>query len=183
MTDVTNTEAKVEMSVSAPENTPVPAPINSTICEWRSKVFFPETYSDECVQFLDEHADKGVLSRSGTFRLKDGISGATVPYELCPYRVKDILRKINAAGDLPRSAFKTPRSHRTALCNLHIYGYLSDLKDKLLMQKRRVRAQYMKRWARNNRDKLKQYSTNAVKYKMKWRDEQNMLAQLSNENV
>jgi hypothetical protein len=146
--------------------------------DWRKNVYLPDTYSQECQDFLDNHVSKGVLSRRGNFQLKDNI-GEVVPYELCPGRVKLMLQKITAEGDLPRSAFKSTRDYRCAVINLHIYGYLQNLKDHTLMQKRRVTAQYTKRWSRNNSDKVKQYSANAHKYKRKWKNECELLNILS----
>ena len=142
--------------------------------DWRQKVFMANTFSQNCQDFLDKHGTKGELSTTGNFFLKDSI-GELVPYELCPPRVKRMLQKINDDGDLPRSAFKSLREHRTAIINLHIYGYLHELKDKTLMQKRRVQADYLKKWGRDNCSKTKGYASNAKKYRSKWRNEVDLL--------
>ena len=153
------------------------APDQPVDTSWREKVFLPQTYSQIAQDFLDSHANKGVLSRTGNFNLRDNL-GVCVPYELCPPRVKRMLQKINAEGDLQRSAFKSPREYRSALVNLHIYGYLHELKDNTLMQKKRMEALYMKRWQRENTEKTRQYASNADKYRRKWRNECEMLSTL-----
>jgi hypothetical protein len=141
---------------------------------WRAKVFLPDSFSEECQHFLDKHAHKGVLSTTGNFRLKESV-GECVPYELCPPRVKRMMQKITDDGDLKRTTFKSVREYRTALINLHIYGYLHELKDKTLMQKRRVQSEYLKKWGRDNSAVVKGYSDNAKKYRSKWRNEVDLL--------
>jgi hypothetical protein len=148
--------------------------ILTTPPNWRQEVFMADTFSQESQDFLDEHVRKGKLSKTGNFMLKNSV-GTLVPYELCPPRVKRIMQKINAEGDLPRSAFKSIREYRTGIINLHIYGYLHELKDKTLMQKRRVQANYLKKWGRDNSAKTKGYAANAKKYRSKWRNEVDIL--------
>ena len=151
--------------------------ITITPNNWREKVFLPESFSLESQEFLDKHVTKGVLSRTGSFTLKANV-GETVPYELCPPRVKRMMQKINDDGDLPRTAFKSQREYQTVLINLHIYGYLQELKDKSLMEKRRIQAAYLKKWGRDNSEATKRIATNANKYRSKWRNEMDLLKNL-----
>jgi len=147
--------------------------------DWRSKVYFPERFSEESQKFLDQHYNKGKLSKTGIFKITDNI-GATVPYELLEPRIKRIIQKINDDGDLLRSAFETSRKYRNALVILHVHGYLHELKDKSLLQKRKAKQQYLKKWAADNPEKIKQYARNARKYRKKWRSENEMWKTLSN---
>jgi hypothetical protein len=141
---------------------------------WREKVYIPDSFSEECQRFLDIHVHKGVLSKTGSFSLKESV-GECVPYELCPPRVKKMMQKITDDGDLNRTTFKTVREYRTALINMHIYGYLHELKDKTIMQKRRIQLDYLKKWGRHNSPTIRKYNENAKKYRSKWRNEVDLL--------
>jgi hypothetical protein len=147
---------------TTPATTPTPA--------WQAFVYMPESYSDEAKSFLDAHAQKGKLSKTGNFRLLENI-GACVPYELCPPRVKRILQKITDDGDLPRTAFPRSSAYQTALINLHTYGYLKNI-DKGLSARKAARRAYHQKWQRQNKDKMQRYNRNATKYRLKWKAQQ-----------
>lgn len=162
-------------------STPASSTVQERKNDWRSGVYLPESYSEETCTFLDKHAHKGKLSKTGNFRLMSNI-GEVVPYEICPTHVKETLQKITEEGDLPCSAFKSNNAYQRALINMHTYGYLKNISNGLLEQQK-ARREYARKWSRNNKDKMKQYSRNAAKYRLRWRAQQVQLQTLSKTNA
>ena len=148
---------------------------------WRECVYLPDSYSEDACTFLDKHAHKGKLSKTGNFRLMHNI-GECVPYELCPPHIQRTLQKITEEGDLPRTAFKTTSAYQRALINMHTYGYLKNI-SKALLEQQKARREYTKKWSRDNKDKMKQYARNAAKYRLRWRAQQVQLKTLSKVNA
>lgn len=137
--------------------------------QWREYVLTPETLPEDCQDFLDTHSSKGKVSRAGLLELKESI-GVSVPYQICPRRVKKILRMITDDAELPRGLFKTKVSYQSALCNLYIYGYMRDV-DQTLIAARNARLLARKRWGDENPEKMKKYAENANAYRKKWFEE------------
>jgi hypothetical protein len=171
MTSSSETTTQPVVAADATETTTPPT------SDWRARVYLPDSYTEDAQDFLDKYTDKGTLSKTGNFRLLEPI-GVSVPYELCPPRVKHILQKITVEGELPRSAFPRASGYHTALICLHTYGYLKDL-DSALIARKAARRKYHRKWQRSNKDKMKQYNRNAKRYRMKWRSDQIELKTLS----
>lgn len=133
---------------------------------WRQNVVDAHLLPDNCQEFLDKYSDRGRVSRVGTILLKSPV-GEPVPYELCPLRIRRIIRMVTKDGDLRRDMFKTNVSYKTAMCNLFINGYLDVIPVKLIAQ-RKKRIAAVTHWSKENPDKMKQYSKNALAYRQKW---------------
>ena len=129
---------------------------------WRDIVVASDLMSEECAAFLDKHGSELKLSKGGLVHLKEPI-GEMVPFEICPLRVKKIIKKIQDDGNLPRTLFKTNNSYQLALCNLFIYGYLQDI-DKTLLEKRRATALAKRRWSEENPEAIRRYSQQGRKF-------------------
>jgi hypothetical protein len=130
------------------------------MAQWREIVKCPDTVPDHCQEFLDKNECKTVSS-NGTIHLTEPID-AMIPYELCPLRVKNAIRKITSEGKLLRSSFKTKASYQSALCNLHVYGYLQNI-DLALLEKRRARASAKRTWCKENPESIARYALYAKK--------------------
>jgi hypothetical protein len=112
-----------------------------------------------CFRILT-YGTQGTISRAGLLSLKKPI-GATVPYEICPRRVKRVLQMIADKAELPIELFKSKASHNSALCNMYIYGYLRDV-DQTILAARKARSISRKRWGEDNPDKIKIYYVDSV---------------------
>jgi hypothetical protein len=132
------------------------------IPNWRKTVKCSDALPDHCQTFLDEHAAKFKITTGGLVHLTEPI-GVIIPYEICPLRVKKIIRTITPDGQLTRSLFKTKASYQSALCNLHVYGYLQNI-DQTLIERRRVRAVARKRWSDENPEAIKRYAAYGRKF-------------------
>jgi hypothetical protein len=141
---------------------------------WRSYVYDAELLSEECQTFLDKHSDKGKVYRSGMIRLRTACGPDLCPYELLPKYVKAMVKKITDEGTMPRTAFKDTHAYKTALCNLYLYGYLTDL-DEALPQQRKAHIASRRRWCIEHPNKVKQYMRNAQNYRNKWNAKQRIL--------
>jgi hypothetical protein len=126
--------------------------------DWRKIVKYSDTLPDHCQDFLDEHNFKNMSSK-GMIHLTEPVD-TMIPYELCPLRVKNAIRKITSDGKLPLSSFKTKASYQSALCNLHIYGYLQSI-DQALVEKRRARSAAKKAWCNENPEAVARYAAHA----------------------
>ena len=107
---------------------------------WRKLVAFPDRFGAETSAFLDAYADKGKLTRSGTFTLLDTV-GEIVPYELLPLRIKKIVNLM----PLERVKFKDMHAFKRSILNLYIYGYLPDA-DKALIVREQHWREFRRKW-------------------------------------
>ena len=128
--------------------------MTETTFDWRKKVYMPATYDADCALFLDKYATNRNLTKNGLLTITEPM-GETVPYFLCPNNVKRQLALITEDGKLPRSAFCNKRAYDSAQANMYVYGYQDHL-DKAILQRKRASAEYLKRWLRDNPEKMKE---------------------------
>ena len=107
---------------------------------WRTNVAYPDRFGAKTSAFLDEFAEKGKLSRAGTFTLLDTV-GQLVPYELLPLRIKKIVNLM----PLERAKFKNMHAYKGAILNLYIYGYLPDA-DKAIIAREKHWREFRRKW-------------------------------------
>ncbi len=102
---------------------------------WKIQVACPDRFCAETCAFLDEYADRGKLSRAGTFTLLDTVS-ELVPYELLPLRIKKLVNLI----PIDRAKFNNMHSYKRAILNLYVYGYLPDADKAIVVREQHWRA-------------------------------------------
>lgn len=118
---------------------------------WRTHVSIPDRFGPEVSDFLDKHAEKGKLSKTGIYKIKDPID-EIVPYELLPLRIKKVVNMI----PLSRDKFKTASAFKAALYNLHIYGYLPDV-DRGLIEKQRYWSEFRRKWQMDHPENMRKH--------------------------
>lgn len=136
---------------------------------WREYVHASEFMPSHLATFLDEvEGQPGVtITRAGLINISKPIPIGMIPYELCPTRVKKLLRGITAEGELPQELFNDKQKYKNALCNLHIYGYLADI-PKTLLERRRYVKLLKERWLGKHPEKVQEYKRNAEKFTLKY---------------
>ena len=101
------------------------------IMTWRSKVAMPGRYDKDVCDFLDANINKGRLSYIGTFWPTEALD-EMCPYILTPLRVKKLIMQL----PLSLSQFKTTHKYKSAMCTIHIYGYLLDIERSIIERDR-----------------------------------------------
>jgi hypothetical protein len=130
---------------------------------WRQHVSFPDRFSTDVCAFLDLHANKGKLSKVGTYNIKEPIN-ELVPYELLPLRVKKVVNLL----PLCRTKFKNLAAYKVALFNLHVYGYLPDV-DQGLIEKQRYWNTFRRKWQIDNPESMRNSASKQQDGQAIWR--------------